>query len=633
MSCVSEDTDIVVLQAQAKGAIVPTNPTANNRTLSVVPSITKTSVPTNPAPNNNQTPSATPSLPKISVTVEAGPKPPKPRPPVRTEEASKEVKEELRRLSEDLLAGIDRRKVDNYLEEEAQLACHKTLQMVRDGPGTDPNSAVYRHIVRRLNVLRADSVFHFPNDMGEKEKWELQWTLYRRDEAVYPDLDEDGKLVLRDTPLPENENQTDIVSISDLVSRLVRYPSPQELRECVDWINQNAFRRTSADTDSRVNWHYVRPSVVAEAWFREWLYAWLDGTLSLPHRVDIRRRSFFDGTAQPDGLQGMFIPHLTPVELPVDPADEESRLHRHEVVDGYRINYVNNQERNRRASVGTQRVEYLAAMRGNKPFSMPLPPTMTANPEPTLAPTKQLSPPSAPAQPQHHRPSPSYTNIYLRPAEDRDADELAALYDWHAHHTVSCIDTNPITPDIIKSRLAESRRDNLPFIVAIKRQPLTTPTYLHPHHPYRRQRRKPSPNFENPEKLVGALRLTSFLGGSPHTIGHQTAKMEIFVHPHRRNQGVARCLVDGVLAICDPLAEPSSSLSFSSGNIQHVHGLLAPTATPFTSYRRLRRILLEMAFPQNDPRGYNRVKNWLEREHRFQEQGMLKGVARKFDQT
>ncbi|KAL1978061.1 hypothetical protein VTN31DRAFT_920 [Thermomyces dupontii] len=621
MSSMSEESDVVLIQARAKTTTVPAITAANT---------------TNN--NNNQTgPASEQSLPKISVTVEEGPKPPRPRPLVRTEEATEEVKEELRRLSENLLAGIDRRNVHDLLEEEAQFACYETLQMVRDGPGTDPNSAVYRHIVRRLNVVRADSVFHFPSGMAEKEKWELQWMLYRRDEAVYPDLNEDGELVLRETPLPESENKTDIVSMADVLARLARYPSPRELRECVDWVSQNAFRRTNADIDSRVNWHYVRPTVVAEAWFREWLYAWLDGTLSLPHRVEIRRRSFFDGTAHPDGFQGMFIPHLTPVELPVDPTDEESRLHRHEVVDGYRVNYVNNQERNKRACMDAQRAEYLAAMRGNKPFTMPLAATMTAS---TPTSTMQLSRPPAPAPPQHHRRGPSHPNIYLRPAEERDADELAALYDWHARHTASCIDTNPITPDMIKARLAESRRDNLPFIVAVKRQPPTTPTYLHPHHLHRRQRRKTTTdhtlNNDVPfEKLAGAIRLTTFLGsqgGAQQTIGHHTAKMEVFVHPHRRHQGVARCLVDGVLAICDPLAEPSSS-SGGGGASSHAHGLLSPTATPFESYRRLRRILVEMAFPQTDKKGFDRVKNWLEREHRFQEQGLLKGVARKFDQT
>jgi L-amino acid N-acyltransferase YncA len=485
---------------------------------------------------------------------------------VRQIEATPEVKEELKRLQQELRAqiGRGRLKTEDLLE-----SCPETLRKAREGPGTDPTSPIYQRIIQRLDVPRADSIFSFPSDMTRKEKYELQWALYEKDDPAYPAI-EDGRVVLTSTPKPKSPTAPDGSPFGELPPR----PTPEEIVNSVNW---DAINRFEFDDLVRcANWDYSSVTWDAPLEFRKWFYTWLDSTMYICHYADIYHKSFFDGTAHADGEKGMFIPNLECGETFRDENDEVTMRYYPETSDGMRFNFM---VQNKRERAGFEimrkesRNEYLATMR---------------------------SPPSI-------NPNIPKANIYLRPAEAGDILELLSLYNWYVANATQCVDVSPIAQSAMQQRLDDCKREKMPFIVAVERKSALI---------------NGRPRRDKKEKVMGYVLTTDFMGAQ--TIGRTTAEIEIFVHHTMKGQGIGRCLMDKLLEICDPMYLSHGGYFFDTD-------LVDRGGYSSGSSRRLARVVVPMCYSEDDTAEYHRVKDWLMRRHKFQEQGLLKGAARKFD--
>lgn len=494
----------------------------------------------------------------------------KPRPEkrkgVRQTEATAEAKEELRRLQQEIRAQVGKCKLktDDRLDSNPE-----ALMKARTGPGTDPTSVIYRRIIKRLDVGRADSIFTFPLDITEKEKQELQWTLYAQDVRAYPEIEE-GHVVLSPHPRPKELNTPDGSPFGEIPP----CPTPQEIVDSVNWdaINNWEF----GDLARRADWEYSPAVWNAPVQYRNWFYAWLDSTMHICYYADIYHMSFFDGTAHSDGLKGMFIPNIEHPEAKRNLEDEKTNRHCHETVDGYRFNYITQQKKEQVDSEIRRRearAQYLAAMR---------------------------TPPSS-------NPNVPKANIYLRPAEVGDIPELLSLYNWYVANATQCVDATALAEQDMRQRIDDCKREKLPFIVAVERKSAILNGRI---------------RRDQNENVMGYALATDFMGA--RTIGRHTAEIEIFVHHTKRDQGVGRCLMDKLLEICDPTYLGRGGYFFDSD--LEDGGCYSPGSS-----RRLARLVIAISYSEDDPSDYHRVKEWLMRRHRFEEQGLLKGAARKFD--
>ncbi|KAL1963636.1 hypothetical protein VTN77DRAFT_7957 [Rasamsonia byssochlamydoides] len=500
-----------------------------------------------------------------SSHLEQKPQPEK-RKGVRQTEATPEAKAELRRLQKEIRAQVGKCKLktDDRLDSNPEV-----LQKARTGPGIDPDSTIYRRVIKRLDVGRADSVFTFPPDMPADEKYKFQWTLYAQDVRAYPAIEE-GRVVLYPHPMQKESNAPSGSPFGELPP----CPTPQEIVDSVNWDEINNWE--FGDLVRRADWEYSPAVWNAPVQFRNWFYAWLDSTMHICHYVDIYHKSFFDGTAHSDGHQGMFIPNIENDETLLELTDEMTNRHSHETVDGYRFNYIIQQKKEQADSEIRRRearAQYLAAMR---------------------------TPPSS-------NPNVPKANIYLRPAEVGDIPELLSLYNWYVANSTQCVDVTAITEPAMRQRIDDCKREKLPFIVAVERKSALING---------RVRR------DQNENVMGYVLATDFMGA--HTIGRHTAEIEIFVHHMKRDQGVGRCLMDKLLEICDPTYLGRGGYFFDS-NLEERGGYSSGSS------RRLARLVVTISYSEDDPTEYCRVKEWLMQRHRFEEQGLLKGAARKFD--
>jgi L-amino acid N-acyltransferase YncA len=498
-----------------------------------------------------------PEVPIVHISREKKKKPMPVKTQTRQMEATPEIKEELRRLTEEIRGGIGNRKAKTEDEMGTNAAA---LKSARSGPGVDPDSEVYQRIASRSKVDRANEKrFEFPEGLPDEKTRKLQWILYKDDTRAYPEI-QSGRVVFNEHP---PARQSTIPAPGCVFGELPPCPTTEEIIKSVNWRNWEATNKRIVDEGSEhANWRFNRSSYEPDEGFSKWLFSWLDSTMHMCHYVDIYHRAFFDGIAHPDGMQDMFIPHFKYVEAISPPEDDETKLHAYEIVDGYRWNYMNNKALKNRATKNDSRAQYLSSMR-------------------------------SPASPAPISPK---ANIYLRAAANGDISELSLLYNWYVHNSPQCVDLNPVDDAAMRQRIQHSRTDQLPFVVAAERQ----------------TGKATRSNRVRNERLLGFVSLTDFMGVD--TIGERTAEVKIFVHPGNKGKGVGRCLMDKVMELCDPSYSSRGGYFFESGKL---------------SYRSLGFLIIAMSYPQHEPAEYHRVKEWLQKAHQFEEQGLLKGVARK----
>ncbi|GAD94345.1 conserved hypothetical protein [Paecilomyces variotii No. 5] len=486
-----------------------------------------------------------------------------PHSPYKT--APLEVQEELKRLQEEAMAkAIERR------FEEVPDADPETLNKVRKGPAANPESGEFVKITafRTINIPDhgpelsegLSGRFHFPQELADSERKKLQWVFYSQDTPAYPTYDDDGQLAICSQPTPECEDRLALLaSHNDGTSVGLRLP-PQPPRDFPDEI----WDGIAADWLFRPTF-YTNLEVSRQLFWR-----WLDSTIEISCPVDIYHKAFFDGTAHTDGERGLFIPDIESHDAEIDMTDEETRLHYNETSTGYILNYkihLRKEAEGNQARIRRERAVYLESCLNHE------------DPNPYV--------PKA--------------NIYLRPAENRDVSGLLELCNWYINNTALCADLETLTRAEMTQRIADCKNEKLPFIVAVERNNRHS--------------------FEHRERVLGYALATDYMGQT--TAGRHTVELEVFVSPGSKRLGVARCLMDKLLQVCDPTYVPHLGYFFDS-DMEDRPGYECG------GRRMLARLIFTYCFPEDDESEYERVKGWLKREYNFHEQGLLKGVCVKF---
>ncbi|KAL1860879.1 hypothetical protein Plec18170_001393 [Paecilomyces lecythidis] len=477
-----------------------------------------------------------------------------------------EVQEELKKLQEEAMAKAVERRFEAPPNSNPE-----TLHKAREGPGANPESGEFLKIAayRTINIPDngAESSeglfnrFHFPQEVADSERKRLQWIFYSQDTPAYPKFDEDGQLAICAQPTPESEERLAVLASHGDGSSIGLKQPPQPPRDFPDEI----WDGIAAD------WLFHPTFYTNLEVSRELFWRWLDSTIELAYPVDIYHRTFFDGTAHTDGETGLFIPDIESHETEIDMTDEETRIHYNETATGYIINYkihLRKEAEEKEARIRRERAVYLESCLNQE------------DPNPYV--------PKA--------------NIYLRPAENRDVSGLLELCNWYINNTALCADLETLTRAEMTQRIADCKNEKLPFIVAVERNNRHA--------------------FEHRERVLGYALATDYMGQT--TAGRHTVELEVFVSHGSKRLGVARCLLDKLLQICDPTYVPHLGYFFDSD-------LDDRPGYECGGRRMLARLIFTYCFSEDDKSEYERVKEWLKREYNFHEQGLLKGVCVKFN--
>ncbi|KAI9043002.1 uncharacterized protein KD926_004793 [Aspergillus affinis] len=492
-------------------------------------------------------------------------------------------KEVLRRLQEGKGMEIIRNAhATRFKNQDCDTASPESLVSCRTGPGTDQKSEFYRIMARRrragkvATVIRkekpsssADLSFDAEEEkedqkvavdpVAAKEKHVAQWDAYLKSPHAYPVI-EDGNMRLLGYPRAEHKRIEEQMSQTgiDQANAVVDKDMPRPDNKWAD-----AYY---------LDWEYRPRACSSFEAFRDWFRRWLDSTTQICCYADIYHKSFFDGTAHPDGVQSMYIPNLHDEEVCFDTSDELTMLHAHETAEGYSHNFVLHsrkkaeevqlrKEMNRKAYI-----EYMST-------------------------------------PPRENPNSPKANIFLRPARLEDSAGILNIMNWYAEHSTLSTDVRRIETGDVRQRIENCWENKLPFIVAVGRGT--------------------GPDRENqPEKTLGYALANDTIGRE--TSSRYTAELQVFVKDGHKRQGIGRCLMDKLLEVCDPTYIPKLgyffNAKFDDQPKYHTGGC-----------RRLACLIFAVGYQRDRRPQVQWLKDWLLEKYEFEEQAVLKRARVKFD--
>lgn len=325
-----------------------------------------------------------------------------------------------------------------------------------------------------------------------------------------------------------------------------------------------------------VDWQYRPWETYGDDHFVRNFRSWLENTMRLGYPVDMKHACFKDGTFIPDGINGMVPASFEVPETRVDPSDQHNATHAHEAAAGYVHNW-------------NLRLEREVAEKAEKEQQRLLQKRASQVPMITVTPEEEPNPYAPKAK------------VYLRPVEDKDVPALVALYNWYVRNTVRRVDTEEITNGEMKEQIDDIEHERFPFVVAAEHKP---------HHGH-------AMNGQD-EMIYGYASVCDFTG--PNSTQRCSGEVEVFVHPKMHRAGIGRCLLDKVVEICDPKYPAKHGYLFDCApDKRHIY---------CAGYNRLlSRLVMIVHHVADEAAEYQWIKSWLEKEFRFDEQGMLKGVG------
>lgn len=479
--------------------------------------------------------------------------------------APAEKKEELKELQQKYITRAGNRALG--IPVDGEVVTNEALALARQGPGTDPNSEVFKYIRSFVTDTPATRMIGYHDTSMQVSKNMRNPSLDRQMKgapATFLRYYEDTPFDDAPDPhaVPVWSPDGNVQSSDGLV--LAKAPALQD-GEPTNW--EKSFGSSNPD--------WLRPDMLynREPRYLPLFRHWLETSIGLPEPVITNRLSFYDGTSHSDGVTSMFIPILDDEPCPLDFEDQENIDHSHETSSGYIYNTMDRKAREEEAAEESRRLSELDYR------SMMV-----------------LKPQDNPNVPR--------ANIYLRPIENHDINELTALYNWYVTNTRRTLELLEISEQDMMDRKNECRRGSMPFIVAVERRVETRNHFT--------------------EAVVGYASATDFTGSmSAH---RHTAELELFVHPDRLNLGIANCLIDKLLSVCDRTYVMRQGYTFDStpaGRAAYSPG----------GNRELARLIFIVHFQDSDNAEYLWVKDWLESRFMFEEQGLLKGVGYKHDKV
>ena len=454
----------------------------------------------------------------------------------------------------------------------------KFLAQVRDGPGTDSNSDVYRELMRRAapygisssfqssaGAQSASGQFNGSQEGALAKTHDSLRAAYSKSPTIYPVV-ENGQLLLSSEPTPEV-----LVYVRAIGKEFSLAVDDADLKEA-DQAAELKWGNTYY-----ANWEY-RPQVCSNfAAFRDWFRRWLDTTAQICCQHDVYHPAFFDGTAHPDGIKSFMFPDVDHPTTHLDMSHEETRLHAHETAEGYCHNWalqIKREEEEKRAQKVRAQAQaaHYQSLRNN-----------------SAANSQGLNP-----------------YYYIRPVELDDIPELVEVMNLAIEGGSMTLRVAPVEEHDVRERIEIAKRQMLPFLVVAERR-------------FARH----DPGDGQPRGIIGYALATE--AGSDLTAARFTAELEIFIRQGHRSRGIGRCLMDKLMDVCDPTFKIRGGYFFYSSwedNPGYVSG----------GRRRLSRLLFIISVPTAQLESLKWLQGWFEREFGFKQQGVLNGVRFKFNQ-
>lgn len=490
--------------------------------------------------------------------------------------------EELEMLKKQILVNAHMKRYHNF---DTHSINPKYLAKARDGPGTDPNSEVYREVMQSAiphgmsSSVDVGAGAQNANDQykvlkGEElaEKHDSMLLSYSESRRIYPVV-EDGQLVLSSEPTP-----------------LVQYYIGTIGREFGLGVSEDDLKET--DQAAEINWgdpFYAdwefRPRVCSNfPAFRDWFRRWLDTALQVCCNTDVYHPAFFDGIAHSNGIKSFYLPDVEHPPTRLDLSHEETRLHAHETAEGYCHNWARHVEQEKKekkaqkALAKAQAKEHAAHLESikNRPV---------------------VTPPQAPKKPYY----------YLRPVEIDDVSELREIMNWAIQNSTLPLSVSLLEADHVREHIETAKREMLPFLVAAERRPVHC-------------RREEGDGQSR--GLLGYAFATDTAGG--RTAARFTAELELFVLPGHRERGIGRCLMDKLMEVCDPTYQIKGGYFFDA-SWEDRPGYSAG------GRRSLARLLFIVSVPDDERAKHQWLLEWFERGFGFEQQGLLKEIRVKFN--
>ncbi|KAF9884674.1 hypothetical protein FE257_001367 [Aspergillus nanangensis] len=480
----------------------------------------------------------------------------------------KDRKDELNQLRLAILVNAHQ---NHPKDLEYSRATPEALVTCRDGPGTDQNSEIYKNVTicrlapegtmgARLHPKPSQS--WTKDTMSPEYQTSAQWKAYAINFAAYP-IFKDGALSLSPEPTPEY--------LFKMAQPMKVALTPPKCAEEGDspWVGPFS-----------TDWEYFPPHCPNPEAFQDGFRHWLEETISIGYVVDIYHAAFFDGTAHPDGVRGMFMPDLDDIRIIVNPSDHETCLHQHETAQGYCYNWCIHVEK-KEVEIRNQMVEAVQQRQAADQAYISFMKSPVFNPNSPKA------------------------NIYLRPVENTDVPELFEIFhDYAMKSPLSTDDHRLIEEDDVRNRIDRSRSQKMPFIVAVERKA---------------GRRRDN----SPQKILGYALAQEFPGGD--AAGRYTAELKLFVRRGYKWQGVGKCLIDKLLEVCDGTYIAKHGYFFDA-SVEERSGYESG------GRRKLSCLIFTISYPTDNQHTYQGLTRWLKTNYQFEEQGVLKRARVKQNQ-
>lgn len=321
-----------------------------------------------------------------------------------------------------------------------------------------------------------------------------------------------------------------------------------------------------------VDWQYRPWEKYGDEFFAQKFRNWLDKTMRVGFIVDMTQEDFRNGEYHANLDTGMSPSTFVCPETLRDISDPETLKHAHETAIGYVHNWnLRIRQEEERKEAEQQQRKLLAIMpKSDSAFNEPKPL------EPKL-------------------------NMYIRPVEPKDINALVEIFNWYVKNTVRRADTEEISFDEMREHIEALQHDNYPFIVAVQRHPRAWHAMNH-----------------EAEMLYGFCCISDFTG--PLSTQRFSYDLEVFVDPKNLKLGVATCLLDKMLEICDPKYSARGGYIFdcsSRGKDVYTCGLSRPAM----------RLCAVVHHSDEEFAEYTWVKEWLGKKFSFEEQGYLRGFG------
>lgn len=178
--------------------------------------------------------------------------------------------------------------------------------------------------------------------------------------------------------------------------------------------------------------------------------------------------------------------------------------------------------------------------------------------------------------------------LYIRSARPEDVARILEIYNYYIDFSVCTPDTEHRTPAEMQKRLKRIQGNMMPFLVACERGAKVSS----------RKKNNSGEDIVLPDKIVGFALADDY--NDAQGMYRFTAELEFFVDSAYYMKGVAKCLLDKMTSLLDPLYPPKGGYDVVGVDME---GSIA--------IRRISQIVVNMPYDKDKPQRMEWLAKWL----------------------